>query len=78
MLFFLSYRSRDEVKQMRQTYDPITSLKQKMIDAGFTTKEEFKVHFWKHFSLTYTPYFLTNILDYTFMQMLRIPPCMLR
>jgi len=37
-----SYRSRDEVKQMRQTYDPITSLKQKMIDAGFTTKEEFK------------------------------------
>ena len=38
-----SYRTRDEVKEMRQTYDPITSLRNKMLEAGFVTKEDVKV-----------------------------------
>jgi len=37
-----SYRTRDEVKEMRQTYDPITNLREKMIEAGFVTKEDCK------------------------------------
>lgn len=37
-----SYRTRDEVKEMRQTYDPITNLREKMISAGFVTKEDCK------------------------------------
>lgn len=37
-----SYRTRDEVKEMRQTYDPITNLREKMISVGFVTKEECK------------------------------------
>jgi len=37
-----SYRTRDEVKEMRQTYDPITALRNKMLEAGFITKEDVK------------------------------------
>merc|ERR1711970_443844 len=37
-----SYRTRDEVKAVRQASDPITSLRDKMIDAELATKEEFK------------------------------------
>ena len=40
-----SYRTRDEVKEMRQTYDPITALRNKMLEAGFVTKEDVKVRF---------------------------------
>merc|ERR1712228_155407 len=37
-----SYRTRDEVKKVRQASDPITSLRQKMIDTGLATPENFK------------------------------------
>merc|ERR1712079_291759 len=37
-----SYRTRDEIKAVRQASDPITSLRDKMIDAELATKEEFK------------------------------------
>merc|ERR1712168_1663147 len=37
-----SYRTRDEVKQMRQNYDPISTLRDKMVDAGMITKQEAK------------------------------------
>merc|ERR1711881_451950 len=37
-----SYRTRDEVKKMRQNYDPITTLRDKMVDVGFVTKQEAK------------------------------------
>lgn len=37
-----SYRTRDEVKAVRQTSDPITGLRKRMLDTGLATKEEFK------------------------------------
>merc|ERR1712117_331443 len=37
-----SYRTRDEIKAVRQASDPITSLRDKMIDAELATKDEFK------------------------------------
>ncbi|EFO24481.1 pyruvate dehydrogenase E1 component [Loa loa] len=37
-----SYRTRDEVQQMRKTRDPITGFKDKIIAAGLVTEEELK------------------------------------
>lgn len=39
-----SYRTRDEIQEVRQTRDPITSFKEKMINSGLVTLEELKVH----------------------------------
>lgn len=39
-----SYRSRDEVQQVRQSRDPITQFKEKIIEAGLVTAEEIKVY----------------------------------
>lgn len=38
-----SYRTRDEVQEVRQTRDPITSFREKIITNGLTTAEELKV-----------------------------------
>jgi len=43
-----SYRSREEVQQMRSTRDPIVMLKERMISANMTSPEELKV-------ITYIP-----------------------
>lgn len=37
-----SYRTRDEVQEVRQTRDPITQFKDKIIDAGLLTDDEIK------------------------------------
>mmetsp|Transcript_21142 Transcript_21142/g.55011 ORF Transcript_21142/g.55011 Transcript_21142/m.55011 type:complete len:382 (+) Transcript_21142:42-1187(+) len=37
-----TYRSRDDIAEMRKNYDPILSLRAKMIEAGWTTEEEVK------------------------------------
>lgn len=37
-----SYRTRDEVQEVRQTRDPITSFKEKIIDTKLVTAEELK------------------------------------
>lgn len=37
-----SYRSRDEVQNVRQTRDPITLFKEKIIDAGLVKADELK------------------------------------
>lgn len=37
-----SYRTRDEVQEVRQTRDPITQFKDKIIDAGLLTNDEIK------------------------------------
>lgn len=38
-----SYRSRDEVQEVRQTRDPITSFREKIITKNLATAEEIKV-----------------------------------
>lgn len=38
-----SYRTRDEIQEVRQTRDPITSFREKIINAGLATAEEIKV-----------------------------------
>jgi len=38
-----SYRTREEVQEVRQTRDPITSFKEKILSAGLATAEELKV-----------------------------------
>lgn len=37
-----SYRTRDEIQEVRQTRDPITSFREKIIGAGLVTAEELK------------------------------------
>lgn len=37
-----SYRTREEVQEVRQSRDPITSFKDRIINAGLTTAEELK------------------------------------
>lgn len=37
-----TYRSRDDIAEMRKNYDPILMLRQRMIDSGWTTEEEVK------------------------------------
>lgn len=37
-----SYRSRDEIQEVRQTRDPITSLREKIISRELVTPEELK------------------------------------
>lgn len=38
-----SYRSRDEIQEVRQTRDPITSFREKIISKHLATAEEIKV-----------------------------------
>lgn len=40
-----SYRTREEVQEVRQTRDPITSFKDKILNAGLAAPEELKVIF---------------------------------
>lgn len=40
-----SYRTRDEVQEVRQTRDPITSFKEKILSTGLATQEQLKVSF---------------------------------
>jgi pyruvate dehydrogenase E1 component alpha subunit len=37
-----TYRTRDDIAEMRKNYDPILMLRQRMIDSGWTTEEEVK------------------------------------
>ena len=37
-----TYRTREEIQHMRSTNDPITGLKQRIIEAGFATENELK------------------------------------
>lgn len=38
-----SYRTREEVQDVRQTRDPITSFKEKILTAGLVTADDLKV-----------------------------------
>lgn len=38
-----SYRTRDEIQEVRQQRDPITSFKEKIISSDLATAEELKV-----------------------------------
>lgn len=38
-----TYRTREEIQHMRSTNDPITGLKQRIIEAGFATENELKI-----------------------------------
>lgn len=40
-----SYRTRDEIQEVRQSRDPITSFREKILNANLTTPEEIKVEF---------------------------------
>lgn len=38
-----SYRTRDEIQEVRQTRDPITSFREKILNADLVTQDELKV-----------------------------------
>ena len=40
-----SYRTRDEIQEVRQTRDPITSFREKIINAELVAQDELKVKF---------------------------------
>jgi pyruvate dehydrogenase E1 component alpha subunit len=41
--YLFSYRTRDEIQEVRKTRDPITGFKDRIITAGLVTEEELKV-----------------------------------
>ncbi len=43
--FSFSYRTREEIQDVRKSRDPITSFREKVIQAQLATDEEFKVNF---------------------------------
>ena len=45
--FYFSYRTREEVQDVRKSRDPITSFREKILQAKLATEEEFKVCFIK-------------------------------
>ncbi len=42
-----SYRTREEIQDVRKSRDPITSFREKIIQANLATDEEFKVYIFK-------------------------------
>jgi len=40
----LSYRTREQIQEVRQKRDPITGFKDRVIASGLMTAEEIKVH----------------------------------
>ena len=42
-----SYRSRDEIQEVRQTRDPITSFRERIVSSNLATPEELKVKTWQ-------------------------------
>lgn len=60
-----SYRTRDEIQEVRQTRDPITSFKEKMINSGLVTLEELKVYF-VYFCIDIVLYVLKEKCSYSF------------
>lgn len=60
-----SYRTRDEIQEVRQTRDPITQFKEKITEAELVTADDLKVNkfFFKpiyFFFLSYFPFSLEN------------------
>jgi hypothetical protein len=47
MFLYYSYRTREEIQEVRQTRDPITSFKQKILEADLATEDELKVNIFK-------------------------------
>lgn len=45
IFFYFSYRTREEIQDVRKSRDPITSFREKVIQAKLATEEEFKVKF---------------------------------
>ncbi len=43
MTIIFSYRTRDEIQDVRQRRDPITGFKERLISSGLATAEEIKV-----------------------------------
>lgn len=52
MFLYYSYRTREEIQEVRQTRDPITSFKQKILEADLATEDELKVNKFKVLSLS--------------------------
>ena len=44
-IHLFSYRSRDEIQEVRQKRDPINGFKDKIIEAGLATAQEIKVSY---------------------------------
>jgi TPP-dependent pyruvate/acetoin dehydrogenase alpha subunit len=42
--FYFSYRTREEIQDVRKSRDPITSFREKSIQAKLATNEDFKVY----------------------------------
>ena len=45
IIFCCSYRSRDEVQSVRKTRDPISGLREKLLDSGLADTDDIKVPF---------------------------------
>ncbi len=43
LVFSCSYRSRDEIQEVRQKRDPINGFRDRIVEAGLATAEELKV-----------------------------------
>lgn len=50
-----SYRTREEIQEVRQSRDPITHFKERIVEANLATADELKVHK-KYHIYTYRDY----------------------
>jgi hypothetical protein len=53
-----TYRTREEIQQMKETRDPILKVEKYLFDFNFATEEELKVHTSKLHTHTHTQQFL--------------------
>lgn len=53
---FISYRSRDEIQNVRKTQDPIASLKERMLSTELATTDDIKVSKMDDLALTQLTY----------------------
>ena len=59
-----SYRSRDEVQSVRKTRDPISNLREKLLDSGLADTDDIKVPDSSSFTiLSITVFFLSGSID---------------
>jgi len=57
IFFYFSYRTREEIQDVRKSRDPITSFREKLVQAKLATDEEFKVNFQFFFEKLFEHFF---------------------
>lgn len=63
-----SYRTREEIQEVRQTRDPITGFKERILNANLVTQEELKVSLYFTFLTVAVPNLMFKIIIVVYRQ----------